>query len=347
MATLADRLAGLIDSGGPISVAEYMAQANAHYYSTRDPFGASGDFVTAPEISQMFGELIGIWLADIWTRAGRPAGTHYVELGPGRGTLAADAMRSMRSAGLVPAIELVETSPALRRAQADRLPNARWHDDLGSLPGTGPLLAVANEFFDALPVHQLVATEDGWRERLVINDGEVFRPVAGPRAASSAIPGHLREAPPGSILESSPASIATIGALASSLARQGGAALIFDYGHEHMSIGETLQAVSGHLYADPWVGPGERDLTAHVDFEALAGSARREGVRVFGPVKQGEWLVAMGLDVRADKLARTAPGRGEEVKAARDRLADPDQMGSLFKVMALVPEDWPEPAGFA
>jgi NADH dehydrogenase [ubiquinone] 1 alpha subcomplex assembly factor 7 len=345
--SLSDRLARLIEASGPVSVAYYMAQANAHYYATRDPFGAAGDFTTAPEISQMFGELVGLWLADLWTRAGSPEEAHYVELGPGRGTLAADALRAMRSAGLVPDVALVETSPVLRRAQKERVPRARWHDDLDTLPASGPLLAVANEFFDALPVRQLVATEGGWRKRLVVHEEGRFRPIAGPRMSEAAIPPHLRSAPPGSILETSPASIAVVQALAQRIAEQGGAALIVDYGHERASAGETLQAVSAHLFADPWAEPGERDLSAHVDFEALEQAARRQGVRVFGPRGQGEWLIAMGLDVRAEALAKAAPGRAEELKAARDRLAAPGEMGRLFKVMALVADGWPEPAGFA
>jgi SAM-dependent MidA family methyltransferase len=347
VASLSDRLASLIDSAGPISVAHYMAQANAHYYATRDPFGAEGDFVTAPEISQMFGELAGLWLADLWTRAGRPDGAHYVEVGPGRGTLAADALRAMRAAGLKPRIELVETSPVLRRAQAERMPGASWHETLDSLPRTGPALVVANEFFDALPIRQLVATQAGWRERLVVHEQGRFRPVAGPAMKDAAIPVALRAAPPGSVLETSPAGAALAGALAARIASQGGAALIVDYGHERTTTGETLQAVAKHLYADPWSEPGERDLTAHVDFEMLGETARREGVRVHGPRPQGEWLRAMGLDLRAEALARTAPERADEVKTARDRLASPDQMGKLFKVMALIAPGWPEPAGFA
>jgi SAM-dependent MidA family methyltransferase len=252
----------------------------------------------------------------------------------------------MRAAGLEPPVELVETSPVLRRAQAERLPNARWHDDPGSLPRSGPALVVANEFFDALPIRQLVATRSGWRERLVVHEDGRFRPVAGPAMSEGAIPAPLRAAPPGSVLETSPAAAALTGALAGRIADQGGAALIVDYGHERTSTGETLQAVARHLYADPWSEPGERDLTAHVDFESLSEAARRQGVRVFGPRPQGEWLRAMGLDLRAETLARTSPERADELKSARDRLASDDQMGKLFKVMALIAPAWPEPAGF-
>lgn len=347
VASLAERLARMIDSMGPISVAQYMAEANGHYYATRDPLGATGDFTTAPEISQMFGELVGLCLADLWIRAGSPGDAAYVELGPGRGTLAADALRAMRSAALQPPVHLVETSPVLRQAQAECLPHARWHDDAGTLPTGVPLLIVANEFFDALPVRQLVAAAGGWRERLVVHEEGRFRPVAGPSVSSEAIPKHLRAAPPGTVLETSPASAAIVRQLAQLLAASGGAALIIDYGHARTSSGDTLQAVSRHAYADPWANPGEHDLTAHVDFQALGDAARAEGARALGPATQGDWLKSLGIDERAAALARNAPDRAEEIAAARNRLIAPDQMGTLFKVMALVSPAWPDPAGFA
>ncbi|HEX5184836.1 MAG TPA: SAM-dependent methyltransferase [Allosphingosinicella sp.] len=343
---LAERLARLIAASGPIDVADYMAAANAHYYGTRDPLGASGDFVTAPEISQMFGELIGLCLADSWQRAGRPDGALYVELGPGRGTLAADALRAMRGAGLAPEVHFVEISPMLRAAQAERVKPAQWHEDLSTIPD-GPWLAVANEFFDALPARQLVATERGWHERLVGIGEDCFVPAAGPRMPDSAIPAHLRAAPRGTILETSPAALGVVRRLAHRLAAGGGAALIADYGHARTSAGETLQAVRGHEFADPWQAPGESDLTVHVDFEALGAAAAKEGVRIFGPVEQGAWLTALGIDARAASLARGAPARAEEIEAARHRLVAPDRMGSLFKMMGLASSGWPGLAGFA
>ena len=282
------RLQARIAAEGPISVADYMAEANAHYYATRDPFGVDGDFTTAPEISQMFGELIGIWLADLWQRAGEPKTVRYVELGPGRGTLAEDALRAMRGAGLAPPVELVETSPVLRAAQAERVP-ARWHDDLSSLPASGPLLVVANEFFDALPVRQFDV--EGRELTIALDDG-----------------GFVRDGPVET--EMSPASLEIVADLARRLAAQGGAALIVDYGHDRPGTGDTLQAVSGHAYADPFEAPGERDLTAHVDFHALARPPRAAGVRIFGPAPQGAWLNAMGIKLRAAALAKAAPERG-------------------------------------
>ncbi len=346
MTDLSDRLQRLIAMHGPISVSHYMAEANAHYYATRDPLGAGGDFTTAPEISQMFGELIGLWLAELWVRAGGTANARYVELGPGRGTLASDALRAMRAAGFEPPVELVETSPALRKLQAQAMPFARWHDDVTSLPEDAPLLVVANEFFDALPARQLIRAGRSWHERLVGHDGTRFVPAAGPAIAASAVPDSLREAPEGTVLETSPASAAIAGELARRIAFQGGAALIVDYGHARTAAGETLQAVEKHGFADPWERPGDRDLTVHVDFEALANAARRQGVRVFGPIGQGEWLHAMGIDLRAAALSRAAPQRAAEVAQARDRLVSPQQMGMLFKVLALVSPDWPEPEGF-
>ena len=343
---LEQKLAQLIARSGPIPVGHYMAEANAHYYATRDPLGAAGDFITAPEISQMFGELTGLWLADLWVRAGRPANAYYVELGPGRGTLARDALKAMKAAGLSPPVELVETSPVLRTALARLLPHARWHDDCASLPDDGPLLIVANEFFDALPVWQLVATGEGWRERMVTYDGGSFLPVAGPPASAAAIPVALRDSPPGTIVETSPASTAIANALAERIAAQGGAALIIDYGHQRSSPGETLQAVHAHGYADPWAEPGERDLTAHVDFEALARAARHGEVKSFGPVGQGDWLRALGIELRAASLAAAAPERAREIAHARLRLTAADQMGTLFKVLALVARSWPDPEGF-
>ena len=343
---MAGRLKRLIAVQGPIAVADYMALANAHYYGSRDPLGRNGDFTTAPEISQMFGELAGLCLADAWDRAGRPEGAHYVELGPGRGTLAADALRAMRAAGLEPPVDLVETSPALRRAQADRLAGARFHDDVTTLPDRGPLLVVANEFFDALPVRQLIATPQGWRERLVAVEGDRFVAKAGPRVFASAIPDALRPAPPGTILETSPAASAVVRLLAHRLAAQGGIALIVDYGHGRTTAGETLQAVKRHGFADPWQEPGECDLTVHVDFEALGQAAASEGVRVLGPVTQGRWLESLGIGQRSAAIAAAAPARAAEVEQARERLTSSSQMGSLFKVLALAAPDWPDPAGF-
>lgn len=340
---LPERLARAITLGGPMPVARFMAAANAHYYGTRDPLGAAGDFITAPEISQMFGELVGLWLADLWDRAGRPA-VHYVELGPGRGTLAADALRSMAKAGLTPQVHFVETSAALRTAQERAVPAAVWHDDVTTLPEDAPLLIVANEFFDALPVYQLVRRGEAWHERLVACQDTMFLPIAGKAVPEEIVPKALRDAAPGSIIESSPASVAVVRALAKRLATQGGTALIIDYGYEGPALRETLQAVKGHGFANPFEAPGEQDLTAHVDFATLGGMAEMSGAKVFGPVAQGDFLGILGLAERARSLARAHPDRGEELAEAHRRLTHPTEMGSLFQAMALVGKDWPDPA---
>ena len=343
--TCADAIAAAIAIQGPIPVAHFMAAANRHYYAMRDPLGAAGDFTTAPEISQMFGELVGLWLADLWLRAGKPD-VRYVEFGPGRGTLAADALRAMRSAGLSPDIHLVETSPALRVQQAERCPSAAFHDDFDAVPGDRPLLIVANEFFDALPVRQLVRASNGWRERHVAWANPLFVPVAAGPALDDILPDALRDAPPGSIIETSPASAAIARRIGHRLSAQGGAALIVDYGYEGPAVGDTLQSVRAHGYANPFEAPGERDLTAHVDFATLAEAARAEGAASFGPVGQGAWLERMGIAARAERLAAGAPERRAEITAAVARLTAPQQMGVLFKALALTASHWPQPAGF-
>jgi len=343
---LALKLERAIERGGPIPVAEFMAEANAHYYATRDPFGAAGDFITAPEVSQMFGELIGLWLADLWLRARSPAHAHYVELGPGRGTLAADALRAMRSVRCAPPVHFVETSPALKSMQAETVPGIVWHDAIATLPEDGPLLVVANEFFDALPIRQFIATHAGWRERVVARDRGGFEAIPGSAPADALIPEQFRRAPTGTIIERAPAAAGICRDLAARIADQGGAAVLIDYGYEGPAPGDTLQAVKGHEHVDPFDEPGERDLTAHVDFAALAREGRAAGLRVFGPVAQGDWLCGLGLDARAASLGATAPERAIEIAEVRARLTGADQMGQLFKVLALVAPDWPEPEGF-
>jgi SAM-dependent MidA family methyltransferase len=340
---LAQRLRRLIAGGGPIPLAQYMALANAHYYATRDPLGAGGDFTTAPEISQMFGELIGLWAADLWLRAGVPDAA-YVELGPGRGTLAADALRAMAKANLTPEVHLVETSPVLQRAQASTIPGATHHDAIDTLPDDQPLLIIANEFFDALPIRQLVRTADGWRERMIDLDGERFVPGVGEQRFDAVIPEALLD---GDVVETSPASTAILRALAARIAKQGGALLAIDYGYEGPLAGDTLQALHRHRFADPYEAPGKQDLTAHVDFAALAEAGRAEGIVTHRVVTQGALLAALGIDARAAALSRAAPARAAEIEAARARLTAPERMGTLFKALAITAPSWPTPGGFA
>jgi SAM-dependent MidA family methyltransferase len=321
----AEQLRALIHAQGSITLEAYMAACNERYYATRDPLGAAGDFITAPEISQMFGELVGVALADCWQRAGRPESAIYVELGPGRGTLAADALRAMGAVGLHPRIALVENSPALRAKQAERVPQAIWHKDLTTID-TGPVLLVANEFLDALPIRQWVGETE---RRVVCNESG------------------LAKIPDGQVREDSPVQDAIIAALAERLATQGGIALIIDYGHSPSAPGDTLQAVRRHRFADPLNNPGEQDLTAHVDFERIGRVAQAQGVAVHGPIGQGQWLEKLGIAARAAVLAKASPQYSAKIESARDRLCGTEAMGDLFKVIALRNNDWPIPAGFA
>ncbi|GAA4048866.1 class I SAM-dependent methyltransferase [Parerythrobacter jejuensis] len=336
----------LIRNTGPISLSQYMGESNARYYDARDPLGSGGDFVTAPEISQMFGELIGLWLADMWINAGRPDYVQYVELGPGRATLAKDALRAAEKYGFRPGVHFVESSTALKEVQGKAVPEAYWHDDLSTVPMDVPLMIVANEFLDALPVRQLVKVENGWRERMVGLDGDAFVYVAGGRPMDAAVPVEWRDADVGTILETCPAAAANMYEVAGRLAEQGGAALFVDYGHAKLHAGSTLQAVREHTKVNPLEEPGTADLTALVDFETLARIAQSRDVRVQGVVEQGKWLSALGIEGRAQTLAHKAPHYSAEIHAAKDRLIQPDQMGSLFKVLGLAAPGWPGGAGF-
>jgi NADH dehydrogenase [ubiquinone] 1 alpha subcomplex assembly factor 7 len=347
--SLGKRLAREIAASGPIPVARYMAECLAHYYATRDPLGRGGDFTTAPEISQVFGELIGAWFADLWLRAGAPDRFRLVELGPGRGTLMADLWRATaRVPGFHAAasVHLIETSPALRQAQAARMPDAAWHDRLDEVPDDAPLLLVANEFFDALPIRQLVKTHAGWRERMVAHDQGRFLDVAGPMPLDALVPTSLRAAPVGSVFELAPVATAIAAEIGTRLDACGGAALVIDYGYSGPTTGDTLQAMKEHAFADPFSDPGDADLTTHVDFTAIRLAARP--ARPWGPVGQGAWLSALGIAARTEALAaRAAPEQAKMLRSGTARLIRDDAMGSLFKILALTAEIWPQPAGFA
>lgn len=345
--TAAHIIADRIDREGPIPLGDYMAIANAHYYASKDPLGEEGDFVTAPEISQMFGEIVGIWLADLWLRRGSPDHCHYVELGPGRGTLAHDALRSMARFGCRPAVHFVETSPVLKARQALLHPDATWHDDIADLPQDGPLLIVANEFFDALPVEQFVATSGGWRRQMVARDRSKFVAVPSIDTAEDQVGGTASRFPDGTILERSPVSVEWAGNLASLLAKQGGSLLIIDYGYTRPGTGSTLQAIKDHMPISPFDCPGASDLTAHVDFHTLANIARTRLLAVSGPAQQGQWLKSLGIDQRAEALAAASPKQADAIRAALHRLTGPEEMGCLFQVMAVTAIDWPQPEGFS
>jgi NADH dehydrogenase [ubiquinone] 1 alpha subcomplex assembly factor 7 len=361
VSALERHLIARIRAEGPLSIADYMAEALGHplygYYTTRDPLGVGGDFITAPEVSQVFGELIGLWCAEGWERMGRPDPVILAELGPGRGTLMADALRALRVA---PAfrralrLHLVETSRVLRRAQATTLAEASpvWHDDVADLPA-GPLILVANEFLDAVPIRQFLRREDGWHERRIglAADGTAlvftFDPLPSADAAAP-IPAPLRDAPPGSLCEARPAGTALAATLSARLATEGGLALFIDYGHFPSACGDTLQAVRQHRRHDVLAEPGTADLTAHVDFAAVAAAPRAAGARAWGPVTQRAFLGALGIAAREARLLEHAtPAQAAAITGGCRRLIDPAGMGTLFKVLALAHPRLPAPAGFA
>jgi SAM-dependent MidA family methyltransferase len=343
VSALKDSLRELIALEGPVTVERYMGLCLRHYYATRDPLGLAGDFTTAPEISQMFGELIGLWLLEVWNGMGRPSDCRLVELGPGRGTLMADLLRATR---LLPdfkaaaTVHLVETSRSLRPKQQAALASSdfslHWHDRIEDVP-PGPTLLIANEFFDALPVRQFVGTERGWCERLVGLEGErlIFglRPEPEPALGTP-----LRL---GDILEWPAASIDVIGELARRLAGDMGAALILDYGYRGPAFGDTLQALKAHKPVDPLEEPGEADLTSHVDFHRFAQAAAAQGARAHGIATQGDFLLALGIEARASALkARATPAQAADIDRALARLTErgPTGMGDLFKVLAVTHE---------
>jgi len=337
----------LIRETGPISLAQYMGESNARYYASRDPLGEQGDFITAPEISQMFGELIGLWLADLWVRMNSRKHIHYVELGPGRGTLAKDALTAAGRYDFAPQIHFVETSAALRAIQREAFPDCIHHHDLSTLPDDAPLLIVANEFFDALPVHQLVRSADGWFDRMVGLDGEAFTFCAGKERMDHLVPQSWVRAAQGTMIETSPAAVAVMAEISRRLKEQGGAALIIDYGHQELRSGATMQALKAHKKVDIFAHPGEADITAHVDFELLEQVAHQHGADVIGVQYQGEWLRQMGIDTRLEALQRRNPRERDKLQRQYDRLVKDSEMGTLFKVLGLCGRRWPFGAGFA
>lgn len=349
MTTLSDILDARIARFGPISVADYMADCLMHpehgYYATRDPLGQAGDFITAPEISQMFGELIGLALAQCWRDQGEPARITLAELGPGRGTLMADALRATRGVpGFHDALRVhfVETSPVLRAAQAAAVSGAQWHDTVETLPDA-PLFLIANEFFDALPIRQFVRDGAGWRERMVgISDGSRSFGLSAP-APLAALEHRLSDTNDGDLVEYCPALPGITQTIAQRIATQGGAALIVDYG-DWGSLGDTLQALSGHKRAGPLDAPGQADITAHVDFAAIAAAAAPAAFTKL--TSQGVFLERLGVTERAQALARTLTDTAlENHIAAHRRLTHPAEMGDLFKVIGIYPPTATPPPG--
>lgn len=344
-----------IAQAGSIPFEDFMAEAVAAYYGRGDVFGRTGDFTTAPEISQMFGEIIGLWCAVAWQLMGNPPRVALVELGPGRGTLMGDMLRAAR---LLPpyrqalSVHLVERSRPLRDIQARTLCKAgvtpTWHDDISELPADVPLIVVANEFFDALPVRQVQRAIHTWHERHVtLNEAGAFAYVPGPEVPVESLPAAVREAGPGSIVEVCPAARSVATALAARLSGQGGVLLAVDYGYARSAAGDSVQALKRHAYHPVLEEPGGADITAHVDFQALAEAGAAGGARPMGPVPQGDFLTGLGIVQRADVLAaNAAPQQAEDVRKALHRLIDPAEMGTLFKVLALADPALPTLPGF-
>jgi len=362
MSDLLNLLRQRIEMTGPISVADYMAQCLCHprhgYYMKKDPFGIQGDFITAPEISQTFGELLGLWAAICWQQMGSPSPLHLVELGPGRGTLMMDALRASKAVpGFHDAltVHLVEISPVLKDLQQKKLSGSpvdiQWHGDLADLPD-GPAFFLANEFFDALPIRQFEKGEKGWAERFVDldPDGEGLRFVLqSDEAASALMPPGLREkdAPLGAFFEISSPAQSVAYALGQRLCEQGGAVLALDYGYDTPGFGETFQALHKHQYSPVLDAPGNADLTAHVDFNTLAHSFVEGGARVWGPQGQGMFLERLGIAQRFQILLQNASDtQRPSLIAAHKRLTAPEEMGKLFKVICATHPDHPAPAAF-
>lgn len=361
MTPLARLLSARIETAGPISVETFMAEALGHpqfgYYRQGAPIGRGGDFITAPEISQIFGELIGLWAVTVWETMGRPEPLRLVELGPGRGVLLADALRAIaqvRPQALAAlALHLVEINPDLRLQQSQQLAGAgftdppTWHTDVSDI-AAGPSIILANEFFDALPIRQFVRSGEAWCERTVGFDAttEQFQWREG-AATPLTLPVSLTDCAEGDVVEQCPAADALIDRIARRLQAFGGAALLIDYGYAKPSFGDTLQAVRGHRIVDPLADPGQVDLSHHVDFPSLRQVAEAAGASVYGPVPQGLFLGRLGIDVRARALVAAAPERAQSIEGSVRRLVHPGRMGVLFKAMALADPRMPPLPGFA
>ncbi|TGS45160.1 MULTISPECIES: class I SAM-dependent methyltransferase [unclassified Mesorhizobium] len=350
MTRLKSRIVDLIEAVGPMPVNQYMAlclfDPRDGYYTTREPFGAAGDFITAPEISQMFGELVAVWLYQAWTAIGRPMPVTIAEIGPGRGTLMKDMLRTLSR--LDPALAdgaafaMVETSPRLTEVQKQTLGetpfDVSWHEIIDTLPRQ-PLLIVGNEVFDAVPIRQFLRAGAEWRERMVGLDeaGNLCFFAGAGSVDPTLLPRDAGDAPQGAIVEVAPARTALMAAIAERMASDGGAGLFPDYGHLRPGIGDTLQALRRHNHEDVLANPGEADLTSHVDFAALAAVVRAHGLDAHLST-QGDFLLGMGILERAGQLGADAgQAARDRISNAVERLAGPQAMGELFKVLAIMP----------
>lgn len=345
MSALNDIIVNRVKAHGPLTVSDYMIDCLMHpdhgYYQQETVFGADGDFITAPEVSQMFGEVIGLWLVEQWRSLGSPTSFNLVEFGPGRGTLMVDILRSSKNTPKflrAARIFFVERSDKMRKEQKQNVPHANWLRDVDELYA-GPTLVVANEFFDALPIHQFQKHEGEWLERMItIDDHDALKwTLASPSAAVSMIPSTLVYKEQGSIVEICPAALRITSTIAKHLAKNRGAALFIDYGYDRSSVGDTFQAMRGHAFTDPLATPGKADLTAHVNFDLIAIAAATNGMVAHGPIAQGAFLMSLGMGERAMKLVENLDDKGQEqLLSSLKRLTAPDEMGELFRVVALI-----------
>lgn len=358
MTALKDRITAQIKREGPLSVAEYMAvclfDPTDGFYPTRDPLGSEGDFITAPEVSQIFGELLGLWCVQSWRDMGSPKDIHLIELGPGRGVMMSDMLRAGKlDPNFIQAakVTLVEASPALEAVQGQTLAGSpcpiTWASSLDASP-EGPCLIIGNEFLDCLPIRQFIRKGDVWHERIVHigKDGKLEFAIS-PAADKSVDLSHFVNVPDGALVELCSGLAQMADSLQKRFTRNDGRALFIDYGPAKPEIGDTLQAISKHKKVDPLTSPGNADLTARVDFGYLKSKAESEELSVFGPTTQAELLLNLGLAQRQAALSQRFPDKAEKLAAQTERLVSADQMGELFKAICIQSGGLPLPAGFS
>lgn len=343
--TLSELIDMEIRTSGPISLANYMSLCLTHpkfgYYKTADPLGKTGDFITAPEISQIFGELIGLWIANCWQSMGSPEKFTLLELGPGRGTLMSDALRVMQNVpGVIDAKQLIllETNDAFISAQRQKLlaHNPQWIEDISELPGGQPLIVIANEFFDALPIRQYQKLNGKWHERAIgLKNAKRTMGLAPTPFPSEHLPAEIRDAADDAVWEAGMAGLKLMQDITTHLNKDSGALLAIDYGYDTTQTGDTFQAIENHEYVDPLANPGKADLTAHVDFAALARAAKVAGATPHPLITQNDFLRALGIADRTETLAKANPNLAQDIIGGAERLVSPEQMGKLFKVLCV------------